>query len=638
MAEPTGLELISEGGNLGWRLIGKDPSLYGDIGQKSIDFSTSNVSDAVEAKGAIGSYSVSFGMNTIASGNYTVSSGNNTKASGIASVAFGSENTSSGDYSFVAGESNIAGAPDSFVVGTQNISSGVSSFVGGSNSRVENTGTFKTGSNSFAFGDSIVIDNPNTISFGRFNLNDGSDNSGLYKIFTVGIGTSDSDRRNAFEVYDGGGAEYGSIKAPYLQQSVIDADITGKVLITKEYFENKYNNAFDDAPVDGFVYGRKNKGWARVAELAAVQVLYKGTLPPPTDFAIPGIPGRYFEPGDVYLQYNLPMFVTDGNINNVDGSVGLYDGNTTTGGGEKIWILRDGSLETPARDNYWVEMDFGGGVDDAPIDNISYVRKNSSWTPLAIQQIVWKGTENPNNISDLGREGDKYLRESYQSTGVDYIIDIADYTGGEDVSYTYSDGSDGEGESGIVLSGTPDISKIEVREYSTSVWPKDMSSINDNSVITINGIDLLFSEGVVLGNKIEWQNSAAQSLYTNLQSNGTTVNFHSELSIVIRPYQEYTKLPDGTWKSLNIERIDETPLDKILENADITSATYDIDGNILTAVYGAFADIPAGYNSTFSYINNRVSLIVYRDGEGVTKLTIDIYYDGNGNMTSFIRR
>jgi len=523
MSNPTGLEQISEGGNLGWRLISKNPAFYGNIGQKAVDLSTSNISDSIEQNGAIGAYSTAFGMNTKASGDFSFATGNTSKAEGASSVSCGKNNIASGEYSFVAGIDNISNSLSSFVIGSQNESTGYNSFVGGYNSKVLNSGSFKTGSNSFAFGDGIIIDNPNTVSFGRFNLNDGNDNSGLYKSFTVGIGISNSDRRNAFEVYDGGGAEYGSIKAPYLQQSTIDADLTGKVLITKEYFENKYNHAFDDAPIDGFVYGRKDKGWTRVAELASVQVFYKGKIPPPADFSIPGLTDRYFEPGDVYLHYNIPYFVTDGNINNVDGSTGYFDGNLPTGGGEKLWIVKDGSIENPSRSNYWAPLEIGGGFDDVEMDNVKYVRKNRTWVPLGIQQIVYKGTEDPNTLADFGNSGDKYLRE-----GSGYLRNVT-------------------------------------------------------------------------------------------------------------PYQEYTKLSDGTWKSLKIERLENIPLDKILENADITGATYDTNHNMLTATYGSFSDIPSGYTSVYSYTNNKPTLIKYNDPSGALKLTITMTYDANNNMTSFIR-
>ena len=666
---PTGLEKISENGNLGWRLIGRDPSLYGNIGQNAVDFSSSNVSDSSSSwpgdyeyrdlpgvqKGATGAYSAAFGMNTEALGEFSIASGNNSKASGASSFVIGKNNEASGDYSFVAGIDNKGTSLGSFVVGSNNEASGDDSFAGGYHSKVLNTGGFKSGSYSFAFGNGIEIDNPNAVSFGRFNLNDGSDNSGLYKSFTVGIGISDSDRRNAFEVYDGGGLEYGSIKAPYLQQSTIDADQTGKVLITREYFESKYNHAFDDAPIDGYVYGRKNKGWTRVAELAAVQVFFKGTLPPPSDFAIPGQPGRFFEPGDVYLHYSIPQFVTDGNINNVDGTAGYYDGNNAYGGGEKLWVLRDGSLETPARANYWSELKLSGGIEDAPIDNIKYVRKNKAWVPLGIQQIVYKGTEDPNTLTGFAKEGDKYLREASTSSGIDYSINLeiirADAA---NTIYGYVVGANRP--IGTVVSGTPDISAI----YMGNIWSGNKISISfvDNNLvissgfITINGFifniaDATISDGANFawdstGSYYTWEsanNPNVDPLY-NAVAAGAPPNIavHSEATGTVVPYMEYTKLSDGTWQSLNIEYLKEIPIDKLLENADITNATYDANGNILTATYGKFADKPAGYTSEYTYdLNNHPTLIAYKSESGVIVEKITITYDANGNMTSHIR-
>ncbi len=40
--DPTGLELITESVNDGWRLIGADPANYGDIGDDAVDLSINN--------------------------------------------------------------------------------------------------------------------------------------------------------------------------------------------------------------------------------------------------------------------------------------------------------------------------------------------------------------------------------------------------------------------------------------------------------------------------------------------------------------------------------------------------------------------------------------------------------------------
>lgn len=59
----TGLEAIDEGNGVGWRLIGRDPDNYGNIGLNAIDFSNS---DAVSTeRGSTGENSITFGNNNI---------------------------------------------------------------------------------------------------------------------------------------------------------------------------------------------------------------------------------------------------------------------------------------------------------------------------------------------------------------------------------------------------------------------------------------------------------------------------------------------------------------------------------------------------------------------------------------------
>lgn len=59
----TGLESIDEGNGNGWRLIGRDPDNYGNIGLNAIDFSNS---DAVSTeRGSTGENAITFGNNNI---------------------------------------------------------------------------------------------------------------------------------------------------------------------------------------------------------------------------------------------------------------------------------------------------------------------------------------------------------------------------------------------------------------------------------------------------------------------------------------------------------------------------------------------------------------------------------------------
>ena len=87
--EPTGLERLTENGNTGWRLIGRDPNFYGNIGFGAIDFSHSTFPSTVN--GATGPYSVALGPNAIASSSqsFAVSTfSNGSISSGLGSIAF----------------------------------------------------------------------------------------------------------------------------------------------------------------------------------------------------------------------------------------------------------------------------------------------------------------------------------------------------------------------------------------------------------------------------------------------------------------------------------------------------------------------------------------------------------------------
>ena len=90
---PSQLEKITEGNHTGWRILGRDPSKYANIGNQAIDFSivTANVG-LLSPYGASGNYSIATGVNTISSGVASFSSGIGTRAINEGSVAIGKYN------------------------------------------------------------------------------------------------------------------------------------------------------------------------------------------------------------------------------------------------------------------------------------------------------------------------------------------------------------------------------------------------------------------------------------------------------------------------------------------------------------------------------------------------------------------
>lgn len=117
-ANVSGLEAINEGNGIGWRLKGKNPSFYGNVGQNAVDLTTSFSSNITN--GATGTRSFATGTVSIASGNQSTSIGSNTIASGSNSIAIGHYAEASGFASTSIGNNTIASGIYSTAVGVFN--------------------------------------------------------------------------------------------------------------------------------------------------------------------------------------------------------------------------------------------------------------------------------------------------------------------------------------------------------------------------------------------------------------------------------------------------------------------------------------------------------------------------------------
>ncbi|WP_452230927.1 tail fiber domain-containing protein [Lacinutrix sp. MEBiC02404] len=109
----SGLESINEGTGPGWRLKGKNPIQFGNIGNLAVDLSTSfEVSDD---HGATGNRSFAVGTNTIASNSSTAAFGFESEASGGNSTAMGYRTKAEALASLAIGSYNVGGgAPSNF--------------------------------------------------------------------------------------------------------------------------------------------------------------------------------------------------------------------------------------------------------------------------------------------------------------------------------------------------------------------------------------------------------------------------------------------------------------------------------------------------------------------------------------------
>ncbi|MCX7550478.1 tail fiber domain-containing protein [Xanthomarina sp. F2636L] len=105
-ANVNGLEAINEGNGTGYRLVGRNPIYFGDIGLDAVDVSASNTTSD---SGATGDYAFASGRQVLASGNYAMANNYGNTASGDLATAFGFT-TSAGAYASLAlGRRNVGG-------------------------------------------------------------------------------------------------------------------------------------------------------------------------------------------------------------------------------------------------------------------------------------------------------------------------------------------------------------------------------------------------------------------------------------------------------------------------------------------------------------------------------------------------
>ncbi len=117
VASVSELQKITEGGNTGWRILGKDVANYGNIGSNAIDLSSSTT--ASTTGGATGEGSFSTGFGTTAAGQYSFATGFGAVAAGQYSFATGIGTTASNYASTATGHGSIASGLTSTAMGFQ---------------------------------------------------------------------------------------------------------------------------------------------------------------------------------------------------------------------------------------------------------------------------------------------------------------------------------------------------------------------------------------------------------------------------------------------------------------------------------------------------------------------------------------
>jgi len=211
-ASGTGLEALDEGSGTGWRLVGKDPANYGNIGLNATDIS--NSSSASTTRGATGSGSFAGGINSTASGTNAfamgdnIASGTDSFTAGALNEASGNQSTALGVYSVSAGASSFAAtgglaSNGSYDIARTNQANGICSFAIGAGTTATSYASAALGElceaigqGSLAAGLGNTPSNAYQMSVGQWAIGNGSVNT----IFEVGIGTGTSTRANGLEV------------------------------------------------------------------------------------------------------------------------------------------------------------------------------------------------------------------------------------------------------------------------------------------------------------------------------------------------------------------------------------------------------------------------------------------------------
>lgn len=220
---PSGFEKVVEGGNVGLRIIGRNPNNHGDIGSGAID---GTFNDIAGNFGATGTISVAFGQRVLASGYASFAHGFDIQATGTFTSIFGYQNSSNGYASFMQGYNN------------SEVSSTGFAFTAGINNQNGTNAGFMSG---------VALESSNgaaTAILGAANIPIAGSNNGTsltQPMIIVGCGTHTTPvgspwtavkRENLFV-----GLRNGEITAPITSPAVIDGEATGRIFVTREWVE-----------------------------------------------------------------------------------------------------------------------------------------------------------------------------------------------------------------------------------------------------------------------------------------------------------------------------------------------------------------------------------------------------------------
>lgn len=208
----------------------------------------------------VGQFSAAFGEG-VASGNWSAAFGAST-ATGLSSFAMGASALATGQVAIAMGSNAIASGFNSVSIGSVTTASGGGATAMGTNATA-------SGGSSVAFGRFVSAPSFGETAFGSYGtsytVSPGGDNIWNLsdRLFVIGNGLSFSNRSDAFLLLKNGLATL-----PSVTNTLIDAETTGKAIITKEWF-NANNGGNLNAAYD---FGGAGTGRTITADSGAVLI------------------------------------------------------------------------------------------------------------------------------------------------------------------------------------------------------------------------------------------------------------------------------------------------------------------------------------------------------------------------------
>lgn len=240
-------------GEAGVRLKGTNGTATGNFAISAGDDKTASDGTAF-ASLASGDHAVVFGFGNTCAGRSTLAQGLYNTVNGKDSVAFGQRNLVDGDQAFAIGQQNEVTArlgvaigyknkatnTDSIAIGYQNTSSGSASVAMGDTCEATGTSstamgykTKATGAYTSTFGQNTQATNNGEVAMGLYNKSTTSTEASEQTLFSFGIGTSDTDRVNAFEIKKNGDVYIGDkLLSDFTTSQYVDEAIESAIVLT----------------------------------------------------------------------------------------------------------------------------------------------------------------------------------------------------------------------------------------------------------------------------------------------------------------------------------------------------------------------------------------------------------------------